>query len=111
MTEPVALMPQPLGEILMMIVGQKILDAGLVSGGSDHNLKHSTYDLTVGEIISIGKEAVKERQEKPSKKFYYLEPREMVWILSKEEFNLPSNVTGLATEAYPVVPGSSICSA
>jgi deoxycytidine triphosphate deaminase len=28
---------------------------------------------------------------------YFLEPREMVWVLSKEEFRMPANVTGLAT--------------
>lgn len=81
-----------------MIVGQGILDAGLVTGGSRANLKHSTFDLTVGEIVPIGKDRVKVRQEDPSKfKTYHLEPREMVWILSKEEFDLPSDVTGLAT--------------
>jgi deoxycytidine triphosphate deaminase len=96
MTEAVAVMLFPQGDVFMMIVGQKILDDGLVTGGSVDNLKHSTYDLTVGEIIPIGKRAVKERQKEPSKT-YYLEPREMVWVLSKEEFNLPKDVTGLAT--------------
>ncbi len=79
-----------------MIVGKKIIDDGLISGGSVNNLKHSTYDLSVGEIIPIGKEAVNARlKETPAT--YFLEPREMVWILSKEEFALPSNITGLAT--------------
>jgi dUTPase len=27
----------------------------------------------------------------------FLEPREMVWVLSQEEFNMPANVTGIAT--------------
>ena len=79
-----------------MIVGQKILDAGLVTGGTAANLKHGTFDLTVGEIIPIGKAAFKSRRM-AAPQTYFLEPREMVWILSKEEFNMSSTVTGLAT--------------
>ncbi|MGO9672781.1 MAG: dCTP deaminase domain-containing protein [Methylocella sp.] len=79
-----------------MIIGQKILDMGLVVGGTRDNLKHSTFDLTVGHIIPIGKGAVKARKKEPPRT-YYLEPREMLWILSKEEFKMPPNVTGLAT--------------
>jgi deoxycytidine triphosphate deaminase len=79
-----------------MIVGKSILDRGLVTGGGPSNLKNSTYDLTVGEIVPIGKRAVKERQRNPTLS-YFLDPREMVWVLSKEEFNIPATVTGLAT--------------
>jgi deoxycytidine triphosphate deaminase len=81
-----------------MIVGQKLLDEKLVKGGRDANLKHSTYDLTVGDIIPIGKKAIRKRQKDPGATSpYYLEPREMVWVLSKEEFEMPATVTGLAT--------------
>lgn len=80
-----------------MIVGDSILARGLVTGGSTENLKNSTYDLTVGEIVPIGKEGMKLRRKKPNVSPYYLEPREMVWVLSKEEFNMPGDVTGLAT--------------
>jgi deoxycytidine triphosphate deaminase len=79
-----------------MIVGTDILTRGLVTGGSPQNLKNSTFDLTVGEIIAIGKKAVLARR-KERLTTYYLEPREMVWVLSREEFALPKNVTGLAT--------------
>src|SRR5947209_3059299 len=79
-----------------MIVGKSILDRGLVTGGGTSNLKNSTYDLTVGEIVPIGKRAMKERQRNPTLS-YFLDPREMVWVLSKEEFNIPATVTGLAT--------------
>jgi hypothetical protein len=41
-----------------MIVGNDILSRGLITGGTVENLKNSTYDLTVGEIVPIGKEAV-----------------------------------------------------
>jgi deoxycytidine triphosphate deaminase len=85
-----------------MIVGDDILARGLVTGGTVANLKNSTFDLTVGEIIPIGKDAVRARtlatarREAPLAR-YFLEPREMVWVLSKEEFALPKDVTGLAT--------------
>ncbi len=80
-----------------MIVGQDILDNEYIKNGQKENLKHGTYDLTVGEIVPIGKQAIKERIKNPGLKTYYLEPREMVWVLSKEEFNMPPTVTGLAT--------------
>ncbi len=85
-----------------MIVGDDIITRGLVAGGTAWNLKNSTYDLTVGEIVPIGKAAIRDRirargrREEPLSK-HFLEPREMVWVLSKEEFALPKNVTGLAT--------------
>jgi deoxycytidine triphosphate deaminase len=80
-----------------MIVGKDILTRKLVTGGTaKDNLKNSTFDLTVGEIIAIGKDAVRARRKKHLTT-YYLEPREMVWVLSKEEFELPKDVTGLAT--------------
>jgi deoxycytidine triphosphate deaminase len=85
-----------------MIVGNDILTRGLVVGGTPQNLKNSTYDLTVGEIIPIGKDAMRARirarargEHPPGT--HYLEPREMVWVLSAEEFRMPNNVTGLAT--------------
>jgi deoxycytidine triphosphate deaminase len=79
-----------------MIVGNSILQRNLVKGGGTQNLKNSTYDLTVGEIVPIGKAAVKKRQNSQMVS-YFLEPREMVWVLSKEEFDIPATVTGLAT--------------
>jgi deoxycytidine triphosphate deaminase len=81
----------------MMIVGKKILESGLILGGSEANLKHSTYDLTVGEIVPIGKKAVAQRTENGGPTTYYIEPREMVWVLSREKFNMDKNVTGFAT--------------
>jgi deoxycytidine triphosphate deaminase len=80
-----------------MIVGRQILDQGLVTGGSVANLKNSTFDLTIGEIIPIGKRAIQARRRGPAISSYYLEPQKMVWVLSSEEFNMPADVTGLAT--------------
>lgn len=80
-----------------MLVGQQILDANLIVGGSAQNLKNSTYDLTIGEIVPIGKKAIKKRRKDGPVSYYFIEPREMVWVLSREEFNMPNNVTGMAT--------------
>lgn len=80
-----------------MIVGQKILDLQLVKGGSRANLKNSTFDLTIGTIIPIGKDVEAKKKQLSEDNAVYLEPREMVWVLSKEEFNIPATVTGLAT--------------
>lgn len=80
-----------------MIVGKQILEKGLVTGGSEASLKNSTFDLTVGQIVPIGKKAVRARRKNPDVSFVFLEPREMVWVLSKEEFNMPADVTGFAT--------------
>lgn len=80
-----------------MIVGQKILDQGLVVNGSRECLKNSTYDLTIGEIFPMGKVAAKKRAKGARSRVHYLEPREMIWVLSHEEFGMPLTVTGLAT--------------
>jgi deoxycytidine triphosphate deaminase len=80
-----------------MIVGKQILERGLVNGGCESNLKNSTFDLTIGEIVPIGKKALQERRRNPNVPSVFLEPREMVWVLSREEFNMPADVTGFAT--------------
>ncbi|MBN9585718.1 MAG: hypothetical protein BGN84_00795 [Afipia sp. 62-7] len=80
-----------------MIVGQEIIDRNLVTGGASDNLKNSTFDLTVGEIIPIGKKAIRARRKDPIVSPYFLAPREMVWVLSKEEFSMPATVSGFAT--------------
>jgi len=80
-----------------MIVGQKIIDLKLVTGASLANLKHGTLDLTIGSIIPIGKQVDSKKKQISREGGCFLEPREMVWGLSKEEFDMPGNVTGLAT--------------
>lgn len=80
-----------------MIVGKKIIDLQLVTGATLENLKHGTLDLTIGSIIPIGKQVDNKKKEISTEGACFLEPREMVWVLSQEEFNMPSNVTGLAT--------------
>ncbi|MEP1963227.1 dCTP deaminase domain-containing protein [Tateyamaria sp.] len=80
-----------------LIVGQEILSRGLLKHADASSLKNSTYDMTVGDIFAVGRENVKERRRSGPHKRYFIEPREMVFVLSKEQFDLPSNVTGLAT--------------
>jgi len=80
-----------------MIVGQRILDLQLVSGASAANLKHGTLDLTIGSIIPIGRDVDAKKKQIRNELACFLEPREMVWVLSREEFNMPANVTGVAT--------------
>jgi deoxycytidine triphosphate deaminase len=86
-----------LAEGVTMIVGQKILDLQLLTGGSRGNLKHGTFDLTIGSIIPIGKQVEEKKKQILKEQGCFLEPREMVWVLSKEEFKMPATVTGLAT--------------
>lgn len=50
--------------------------------------RDSTYDATVGTIISDGKQ-----MQGPS---YTLGPRGVVWVISKEDFKLPNEVTAIA---------------
>lgn len=80
-----------------MIVGKKILDEKLVKKANSSQLKNSTLDLTIGDIIPIGKEGLSKRRSATGIENYVIEPREMVWILSREEFNLSGKVTGVAT--------------
>ena len=39
-----------------LIVGSEILDRFLITDGEAENLKHATYDLTIGEIFPVDKE-------------------------------------------------------
>jgi deoxycytidine triphosphate deaminase len=52
-------------------------------------VRHSTYDATVGEIINEGSTHYDNS--------FVLPARGMVWVVSRETFSLPQNVTGLAT--------------
>jgi deoxycytidine triphosphate deaminase len=73
----------------MILTSSEILERKLVHNWSQEGVRHTTYDATVGEIIHEGK-----THDGPS---YVLPARGMVWVVSKEKFVLPSNITGLAT--------------
>jgi deoxycytidine triphosphate deaminase len=79
-----------------LIIGRAILDCKLLEDALECNLKHSTYDLTVGEIIPTGQTSL-QPVDIDRNKVFFLEPRQSVLVLSKEEFRLPGTVTGLAT--------------
>ena len=81
-----------------IIIGIDILNRGLLRNADKRNLKNSTYDLTIGEIVPVGRQNVLSRsRSNGGLDMYFIEPREMVFILSKEEFELPATVTGLAS--------------
>lgn len=80
-----------------LVVGNSILERGLVEDADAGNLKNASYDLTIGEIIPIGEQAHSSRQFGKKLETYFLAPREMVLVLSEESFNLPGDVTGHAT--------------
>jgi deoxycytidine triphosphate deaminase len=80
-----------------MIVGKEIAERQLINRFDTKGLKNSTFDLSIGEIIPIGRAGHSLRRKEASLQSYVLDPREMVWILSEEEFNMPNDVTGLAT--------------
>lgn len=80
-----------------LIIGESIISLGLLREGNPANLKNSTYDLTIGDIFAIGPSNVKERRRDGPVTRYFINPQEMVFVLSKEHFSLPSTVTGIAT--------------
>lgn len=76
-----------------LIVGKSIISQNLIKNGVDTQVKHSTYDLTIGEIFPAGeKNNAVEKDE-----LFFLKPRQTVLVLSNEEFGLPGTVTGIAT--------------
>lgn len=78
-----------------LIVGETILTCKLLKNASADNLKHSTYDLTIGNIIPTGDGP--NRPEPKIGEIYFLQPRQTALVLSKEEFQLPATITGIAT--------------
>lgn len=79
-----------------MIVGDRILQRKLVTANPE-NLNHSCYNITVGQIIPADKADLERRFKQGGLDRYLIEPREMVWVLSRETFSLPHDVTGLLT--------------
>jgi len=43
------------GKSSKLIVGSEIISRKLLVGGDQTNLKHATYDLTIGEIFPVDK--------------------------------------------------------
>lgn len=72
----------------MILTATEIATKGIVQGGGV-NGRASTYDATVGAIIQSGRAVTT-----PT---FTLPPRGIVWVVSKERFHLPEDITGLAT--------------
>jgi deoxycytidine triphosphate deaminase len=73
----------------MILTSKEIEQSGIIQNRSPEGARPTTYDATVGEIILEGI-----TYEGAS---YALPPRGMVWVVSRERFSLPTNITGLAT--------------
>jgi deoxycytidine triphosphate deaminase len=73
----------------MVLIDQEISDLHLVIDPVQVGRRFSTYDATVGQIISEG--------EIIDADSFTLPKRGIVWVVSNEQFALPNNITGLAT--------------
>lgn len=73
----------------MILNREQIAAAGIVSGAVPASCRSTTYDATIGDIITQG-----ELWEKDT---FVLEKRGVVWVVSAEEFAFKDTKTGLAT--------------
>lgn len=73
----------------MVLTKEYVTDRKLVIKDVESSKRATTYDATVGSIILGGCRINSDR--------YVLKPRGIVWVISSEEFRLPSDITGLAT--------------
>jgi hypothetical protein len=88
--------PEKLGSVvieeggkLVVLNREEIKAAGIVSGAVPKSCRPTTYDATIGDIISEG-----ELWEKDT---FVLPKRGVVWVVSAEEFAFADTKTGLAT--------------
>lgn len=73
----------------MILTSNEIDALKIVGNPVPEGKRATTYDATVGEIISDGVKITENKFRLPS--------RGIVWVVSNENFKLPDNVTGLAT--------------
>ena len=73
----------------MILNREQIEAAGIVPNGVSAGRRPTTYDATIGDIISLG--------EIWEKETFVLEKRGIVWVVSTEEFAFGDAKTGLAT--------------
>ena len=76
-------------EGIVVLTSKQITDANIVPNGNINARRDTTYDTTIEEIIVCGQVV--------DSASHVLKSRGVVWVVSKEEFNVPSNVTGLAS--------------
>ncbi|WP_315750984.1 dCTP deaminase domain-containing protein [Bradyrhizobium sp. SZCCHNS3055] len=81
----------------MLIVGEEILNQSLLKDADRRHIKNSSYYLTIGAIIPVGKEANSFDFNKPLQ-MLVLKPRQVAWVVSKEVFSIKSHeITALVT--------------
>ena len=73
----------------MILTRAEIEKREIVKDGVERGWRATTYDATVGSIIT--KKGVHDSAT------YTLPPRGIVWVVSRETFTIPGDVTGLAT--------------
>lgn len=73
----------------MILTKQQISNHSIVVDGNTLGQRPSTYDPTVGKILT--------KRGKDQGASYNLPPRGIAFVVSEETFVLPNNVTGLAT--------------
>jgi deoxycytidine triphosphate deaminase len=73
----------------MILVREEIDARQIIHHPQADGQRSTTYDATVGEIVMEGKSIEGHA--------FTLPPRGIVWVISKEEFHLPNDITGLAT--------------
>ncbi|WP_405232521.1 dCTP deaminase domain-containing protein [Lentisalinibacter salinarum] len=80
---------------MRLLTKDELHEKGIIQDGSEIVCKQSpgyrdsTYDATIGTIITPSGERETDR--------YLLPPRGIVWLISQEQFHLPDNVTGITT--------------
>jgi deoxycytidine triphosphate deaminase len=81
----------------MLIVGKRIIDDNLLLDADEKQIKNASYYLTTDAIIPTGPQAAEYDPTKP-KRHHTMMPREIVWVVSKERFNIKTyDVTALVT--------------
>ena len=73
----------------MVLTAAELTRKAIVHGGVPDGVRPTTYDATVGSIIRGGRE-IKGAS-------FILKPREIIWLVSNESFDLGDSTTGLAT--------------
>ncbi len=81
----------------MLIVGKRIIDDNLLLDADERQIRNASYYLTIDAIIPAGPKASEYDPREP-KRHHIMKPREIVWVVSKERFNIKTyNVTALVT--------------
>ena len=73
----------------MILTKAQIGAEDIVKSTTKRGQRNTTYDATIGKIITKNGEWKKDS--------YNLPPRGIAWLISEETFSIPKNRTGLAT--------------